>query len=818
MECSEDVKCPQNTTLETLGVPEGYWRDSQLTSKVYECSHNASCKGSTADTIDQYCVEGNGGPRCEVCIKDNQYFSSSDGCAHCPSFSRLAILASTIAVLVAIILVARTTQFCSAKYDTIKRNVVSTISTYNLQAKMKIVVSFFQVINTLQSVYGVQFDNQLWAWMNVFRLISLDIIELAIHGSCIGSMRTRLIIGAIWPYFLIIMATSGLFFHKLMAVGMAGIRNDSRKFLYHIMYIAILILYLALPAVSNSIFMARNCESFITDDAEQLSRSYLVADGSIQCDTNDKEYVDLVHLSWILFACWPFLVPIVFLGFINKIHRTVRSNRITALADACRFLWRDYEDHVLFWDVVDMVRKLFLTGFIMFVDPEEGSSRAFRLIIATLVSSVYMCILAYARPYKRQNDLNLALVSNVILICLFSLGIVIKLCDKDDELCNKTIGLSVDSSNATHIAVALTASMVITTILSFATVTINTKNAPTIRLSTSGYGPNLEMEANIEHHAFFSHVWKSGQGKTHAIVQKLRLYIPGIKLWLDVDDLEDISALESSVANCLMVIIFYSEGYFESKNCRRELYAAVEQNKPILVLHDDNGTTVEKIREECETFCIDTDGTLTRTAVLDRLCAVEHILWLNTKYFSQESLKLVTLQVLKLLPYYRRENTGLENGLMLAGELGPVSLQSQLDILIYNGNIGCREIADEVITMAAADGKSIVPYIREIDDSYVFQSETRTVLFLYIDMQTILCDGVQDILQSALEANVEIIMTHERDSTKMACDFSIIMGQTRSDLVVKGLYDNIAVPLYPLDEYRRISLRSILIAMNSEAK
>ena len=120
--------------------------------------------------------------------------------------------------------------------------------------------------------------------------------------------------------------------------------------------------------------------------------------------------------------------------------------------------------------------------------------------------------------------------------------------------------------------------------------------------------------------------------------------------------------------------------------------------------------------------------------------------------------------------------------------------------------------------MAAADGKSIVPYIREIDDSYVFQSETRTVLFLYIDMQTILCDGVQDILQSALEANVEIVMAHERDSTKMACDFSIIIGQTRSDLVAKGLYNNIAVPLYPLDEYRRISLRSILIAMNSEAK
>ena len=59
--------------------------------------------------------------------------------------------------------------------------------------------------------------------------------------------------------------------------------------------------------------------------------------------------------------------------------------------------------------------------------------------------------------------------------------------------------------------------------------------------------------------------------------------IPGIKAFLDVDDLKEGKGAEyvdvSSVS-----LVFCSRGYFESANCMRELLRAVVTRKPILPL------------------------------------------------------------------------------------------------------------------------------------------------------------------------------------------------------------------------------------------
>ena len=804
-------------------MPQGYWRDSNYTSKVYKCD-NVVCNGSsTNDITASYCVEGNHGPRCELCINDDQYFSDIDGsCVKCPSLSKIAIVVGIIAGLAAIILLVRIAKSHYPPFEYFLKRFVSVIFGFNLQAKMKIMISFVQIVNALQSVYGVKLDSRLWAWANFLNIINFNILDLTIPGSCIGSMKNRLILGAVWPYFLIIFVILGIFSHALMTVGMVGIKSNFKKFWSRTLYMTILILYLVLPSVSNSIFEAKKCEAFESNDKGvkgKESQSYLVADWSIACGSDSDEYSDLLQIFRILFVCWPVLIPLLFSGLLKSIHYTVQQKRTTVLADACGFLWRDYDESVIFWDIIDMMRKVFLTGFIMFVDAEEGSSRVFRLIIATVVSSFYMAILSYARPYKRQDDFHLALVSSILLICFFSLGIVIQLCDNDDDLCNKTIGLSFNAFKATSIAMILTATMLTLTIVSFVIVTMNTINVPTIRLVTSGYEPNLEMLRHTNYHAFFSHVWRSGQGKTHAIVRMLQLHIPGIKVWLDVDDLENIDMLEKSVANCAVVIIFYSEGYFESRNCRRELYAAVEQNKPIIVLYDGTDGVVENINEECDRYCSDNQDP---AKVLNRVCAAEHILWLTGKYFSHESMKLLTKEILKFLPYYQRRKTALNKGLKLAGQLGTVALSSQLNILVCNDNVGCMEVAEEVVALAQEDSGLIVPHALVFEDvlSQTFVDnlgDTKKVLLFYINENIFKYDeNVYGSLKYALEENIDIVMVNEQDLKKGACEFSCTIRRTPPDLVVSGLYNNLAVPLYELDVYRKISIRQVLLAMGAQ--
>ena len=132
--------------------------------------------------------------------------------------------------------------------------------------------------------------------------------------------------------------------------------------------------------------------------------------------------------------------------------------------------------------------------------------------------------------------------------------------------------------------------MVIIAAFFITTFVLNTTTVPTVCLVSSGYEPQMEIPEDVLYHAFLSHVWNPGHGKTHAIVRKLQLHLPEVKIWLDVDDLEDIGAPEKSITKCVIVIIFYSKDYFVTRDCQRELYVAVEQKKPMIILHDDNIT------------------------------------------------------------------------------------------------------------------------------------------------------------------------------------------------------------------------------------
>ena len=106
-----------------------------------------------------------------------------------------------------------------------------------------------------------------------------------------------------------------------------------------------------------------------------------------------------------------------------------------------------------------------------------------------------------------------------------------------------------------------------------------------------------------------SHAWSSGQDQTHTLVRQLQLLAPTIRLWLDVEQLQDVGRLEQSVRESATFVIFLSKGFFASKNCRRELYTALSAGKPIIIVHEideaKGGATLREMKEECIAHCTD---------------------------------------------------------------------------------------------------------------------------------------------------------------------------------------------------------------------
>ena len=75
----------------------------------------------------------------------------------------------------------------------------------------------------------------------------------------------------------------------------------------------------------------------------------------------------------------------------------------------------------------------------------------------------------------------------------------------------------------------------------------------------------------------------------------------------DIDDLRTTEQLEESVQQSATVLVVLSKRYFMSSACRRELRAAREFKKPIVLLHEANhdrgGAPLAEILQESEVNC-----------------------------------------------------------------------------------------------------------------------------------------------------------------------------------------------------------------------
>ncbi len=114
------------------------------------------------------------------------------------------------------------------------------------------------------------------------------------------------------------------------------------------------------------------------------------------------------------------------------------------------------------------------------------------------------------------------------------------------------------------------------------------------------------------YHLFVSHLWKHAQDTAGTVKSKLAALVPSCRVFLDVDDLEDIGKLEEYVAATDVVLVIVTQEYLSSRNCRRELIAACRAKKPLLLLRetepDKGATTVAKLKAELED--VERDGGL----------------------------------------------------------------------------------------------------------------------------------------------------------------------------------------------------------------
>jgi len=175
------------------------------------------------------------------------------------------------------------------------------------------------------------------------------------------------------------------------------------------------IILLIYPAVSRVVLESVNCRTL------DNGRMYLVADFTIDC--HSRYYLHHMPLIVLALAVYPIGIPLMFF-LLLKYRRNVHP-----WDENLSFLYKAYRRQYWWFEIYELIRKLFLTGLIIFI----AAGTATQVAIACLVCAITMCLHLKLAPYEERGDdiLQAFSLAEILLVTYCALLLKLDLTNSD---------------------------------------------------------------------------------------------------------------------------------------------------------------------------------------------------------------------------------------------------------------------------------------------------------------------------------------------------------------------------------------------------
>ena len=203
-----------------------------------------------------------------------------------------------------------------------------------------------------------------------------------------------------------------------------------------------------------------------------------------------------------------------------------------------------------------------LTNFVLCIN-FGGNGQLLRLLVGLLIALLDLTLQQQTQPFRKRSDDALNCVVQLMLVLFFVLGIVVKLCDTDGS-CSSVVGI--DSAYTVSVLMVCVGLFgVLAPIGMVAQKLFFARPVPILRDARTMEPPKLLLGEGERYHLFLcashqndrtnfcpqphakrthpcmcgprSHIWSTGQDQCAVIKRQLQLLLPGIIVFLDVDDL-----------------------------------------------------------------------------------------------------------------------------------------------------------------------------------------------------------------------------------------------------------------------------------------
>jgi hypothetical protein len=204
----------------------------------------------------------------------------------------------------------------------------------------------------------------------------------------------------------------------------------------------LLMTFLIYSTVSTVIFQAFACDAI-----EGTGTSYLRADYSVSCNT--AKHTAYQAYAAVMILVYPVGIPLLYTWlllrerrYFNQSHKrssgprlsnTVSTQQIqdtsAAAVQSIRFLWSAYTPKRYYWEVIECIRRLLLTGFVVFIFPNSSAQAA----VACLLAAISLVIVVHYKPHADPIDTGIYVSGSIIIFLSMFLSLLVKVNISQDD-------------------------------------------------------------------------------------------------------------------------------------------------------------------------------------------------------------------------------------------------------------------------------------------------------------------------------------------------------------------------------------------------
>lgn len=187
-----------------------------------------------------------------------------------------------------------------------------------------------------------------------------------------------------------------------------GSENALETIRHKHMSMVLLVSFLVYSSVSAKVFQTFACEH-LGD-----GKNYLRADYRIDCDSSKHQAFEL--FAYVMVAVYPVGIPLFYSHLLYKNRRVlanedvdtrILSSQVRPISD----LWVPYKPRRFYYEVIECVRRIMLTGVVVFIYPNTVAQVAVTLMIAFVFFVVSLMLV----PYVSKWDTSISLMGHVVV-------------------------------------------------------------------------------------------------------------------------------------------------------------------------------------------------------------------------------------------------------------------------------------------------------------------------------------------------------------------------------------------------------------------